>query len=57
MCKKRFSVSYDFLENDKRKVQFLQLKKSALTRGIYWCKIHRDMLLSKGIKAFEIQIV
>jgi hypothetical protein len=54
MCRKMSCFFYDYLENEKKIVRFSWLKRSALTRGSQWRKIHCDMLIYRGTMAVYI---
>jgi hypothetical protein len=46
-----FFVFREFLLNEKRKVKFFRLKRSALKRGIQRCRIHCHSMFNKGAMA------
>jgi hypothetical protein len=46
-----FFVFCEFLLNEKSEVKFVRLKRSALKRGIQWCRIHCHTMFNKGAMA------
>jgi hypothetical protein len=41
----------EFLLNEKSEVKFFRLKRSALERGIQWCRVHCHSMFNKGAMA------
>jgi hypothetical protein len=52
MCEKIFFLVFcDFLENQKKKVEFIKVKRTVAKRLIEQYKTHCDLLLNKGAMA------
>jgi hypothetical protein len=50
MCEKKFFLVFcDFLENQKKKVDFIRVKRSVAKRLIEQYKTHCDLLLSMAV--------